>query len=611
MLSGVGSGFASAMCCLTTALVAALALPVTSLLHGSSHAQGGTAYMLRALRQLGRPCEVLKADWAQAHRLASQQVLEEEEWQWHEGGQNGEGHSEARLLVISGPDAKSVWKRLHQVCITGVDTSILSQKSQRAEALRLSSNFEVRKLVGSGPSRNRVDVVFMGDGYTASERARFFGDIQHLVDDMFNGSTFRSYLPLFNVWAIHIPAVESGIGTHGRPRKTPFELFRMGTELRGIYPGNPQAARDACELADGCDFPALIANDDYYGGLGGEFVVGTRSRTSGTIVLRHEMGHNFAEVGEEYDDGYVYKGANSERELSNPKWAHWLTEPHAPLVKQRAAKRLGEYPWQDLAFGSQTFNFTSDGLFSRWELVFTVSGCPETDSLRVFLDGQELPWSPNKPHGAERSDGATFDRQFYIFRNMTAGLTPGSHSLVFESGFAPAPGHPIRQLCSVELLEYGSEQQFKLEHAYVGAYPTWDKWGRERYRPTNNQCLMRNMTSHDFCPVCRETMWKQFLSIMSLIDDVDVKISDPNATVQLLAVPLAHLRVKPLPGVMENYTVHWAKAGTRQGNLDGEFSFSLPVEKARGNWSVTVSFATSEVRSDPDGVLSSTMAFSI
>ena len=36
---------------------------------------------------------------------------------------------------------------------------------------------------------------------------------------------------------------------------------------------------------------------------GGQFVIGTKSRTTGTVVLRHEMGHNFIDVGEEYDGG--------------------------------------------------------------------------------------------------------------------------------------------------------------------------------------------------------------------------------------------------------------------------------------------------------------------
>lgn len=51
-----------------------------------------------------------------------------------------------------------------------------------------------------------------GDGYTLSERDRFFKDIRRLTSDMFNGTTFATTLPLFNIWAVFKPSKESGIG---------------------------------------------------------------------------------------------------------------------------------------------------------------------------------------------------------------------------------------------------------------------------------------------------------------------------------------------------------------------------------------------------------------
>lgn len=81
--------------------------------------------------------------------------------------------------------------------------------------------------------------------------------------------------------------MDSGIGYNG-PLNTPFELYREAGQLRGIYPGNPNYARQICRLTglSGCDYPSLIGNDDYYGGLGGEFVISTRSNRTGTVVLR-------------------------------------------------------------------------------------------------------------------------------------------------------------------------------------------------------------------------------------------------------------------------------------------------------------------------------------
>lgn len=150
-------------------------------------------------------------------------------------------------------------------------------------------------------------MVMMGDGYTDQEEAKFEQDMKRLVADMFASTTFASALPLFNIWGLFRPSKESGIGRGGRPKDTAFGLYRDGSELRGIYPSKAGAARSACRAmgASKCDYPSIIANDDYYGGLGGEFVIGTRSETSGTVVLRHEMGHNLINVGEEYDNGQV------------------------------------------------------------------------------------------------------------------------------------------------------------------------------------------------------------------------------------------------------------------------------------------------------------------
>lgn len=107
-------------------------------------------------------------------------------------------------------------------------------------------NTDVEKIVDSGHPSNRIDVVFMGDGYTADERELFFSDIRRLTDDMFNGETFRSYLPLFNIWAVYVESVESGIGYDG-PKDTAFKLYRTGGTLRGIYTANAPFARQVSD----------------------------------------------------------------------------------------------------------------------------------------------------------------------------------------------------------------------------------------------------------------------------------------------------------------------------------------------------------------------------
>lgn len=158
---------------------------------------------------------------------------------------------------------------------------------------------EVRTIVDQGPSENRIDLTIVGDGYTEAEKTRFFEDAKRLTDDMFIGQTFASYLPLFNVHAVFVPSNESGLSDVER-KDTALKLHRspQGSK-RGILPGDRRAAERALGLAPDTDYPILVANDDFYGGLGGRYAITTRSHNSGTMVLRHELGHNFGSVGEE------------------------------------------------------------------------------------------------------------------------------------------------------------------------------------------------------------------------------------------------------------------------------------------------------------------------
>lgn len=174
-----------------------------------------------------------------------------------------------------------------------------------------------------------------------------------------------------------------------------------------------------CQLTGpgGCDYPSLIANDDYYGGLGGEFVISTKSNRTGTVVLRHEMGHNFVRVGEEYDNGSSYSGVNSAPNLTvaTTKWGHWLS--HENIRVERAVYRLLVYPWADLSLGEQSFTFSSDGEYSRWYLHVSVSAAGEEDSLEFILNGEVLPW---ESRGFD-------DREFYSwygYEGLSQGMDP-------------------------------------------------------------------------------------------------------------------------------------------------------------------------------------------
>ncbi|KAF7296654.1 hypothetical protein HMN09_01074100 [Mycena chlorophos] len=314
-----------------------------------------------------------------------------------------------------------------------------------------SPPLEIVPLVVSGPSSNRVDLVFFSDGYLAEERDKFIEDASRLADDVSNNQTFHTVKPLMNFWAAFTPSKESGVGVGGTPKDTVFGLYRDGTELRGVYYAKPEVAAAACEsLGMQCDYPILMGNDPLYGGLGGRFTVITPSTANGALVLRHELGHSIINVGEEYDGGFGYFGPNAYTNLSEPiPWSHWLSEPSHARV-ERSVMPMQDYPWSLLNTSVPwTVTFESSGAYARHVVRFSLSGVPQGADLRVDLDGADLGWVPRPNIGVDRW-------HYDVHRN--GGLSAGTHTLSFT--LLNAARQPAAQICNAEILEFGDESEF-------------------------------------------------------------------------------------------------------------------------------------------------------
>ena len=148
-----------------------------------------------------------------------------------------EEEEELWVVQLFGPTEEEVERAIEEEC-GGQITKEWGLTSQ-GSALLNSTDVLFRSVV-SGPSANRIDIVFMGDGYTDTQYELFVEDMQRLVDDMFGAKTFASYLPILNIWFLFRASNEEGIGVGGVPKDTAFGLYRSGTELRGIFTSKAQ-----------------------------------------------------------------------------------------------------------------------------------------------------------------------------------------------------------------------------------------------------------------------------------------------------------------------------------------------------------------------------------
>ncbi|KAF8631042.1 hypothetical protein AX15_002650 [Amanita polypyramis BW_CC] len=471
------------------------------------------------------------------------------------------------------------------------------------------SFLELHPLIISGPAGNRIDLVFFSDGYVESEHSKFLEDSMRLAEDISGNQTFNAVKPLMNFWAVFSPSRESGIGVGGKPKDTVFGLYRDGTELRAVYYDKPEVAFAFCtSLGEQCDYPILLGNDPYYGGLGGDFTVVTASLANGPLVLRHELGHSIINVGEEYDGGFAYFGANAAHNLSEPlPWAHWLTdspaEPKLPRV-ERSVMPLQVYPWALLnASAPWSTKFISSGLYFRHLVRFSLSGLPEKNDVVIELDGACLDWVPRPDIGLDRW-------HYDIHRNFP--LSHGEHEIKFTLLNDEREG--AAQLCSVEILEFGDETEFVTTHGYYGNFPTFSNTNMTTYRPTNEDCLMRAVTTPNFCKVCLEELWLSLLRRVDFVDDIEedchLRVAEDNVPavwVKMIVarlIPLAHLREDVQAFLhKESYSITWYKDGRILDKFTNKTELEIDNNQIPANYTLLVRFSTDEVRRDRDGVL--------
>ncbi len=198
-----------------------------------------------------------------------------------------------------------------------------------------------------GEPADKVDVLLLADGYTATECATKFGrDARRLVDELFAHEPFAARRRDFNVWGLCPPAAESGISrpSTGVHRRTPvgatYDAF--GSE-RYILTFDNRALRDVAAWAP-YEMIEILANGRTYGGGGiyGAFATVAVDSAWADYVFVHEFGHHFAALADEYYTSPVaYAPAASVVEPWEPnvtalldreqlKWRH-LRESSTPV----------------------------------------------------------------------------------------------------------------------------------------------------------------------------------------------------------------------------------------------------------------------------------------
>lgn len=129
------------------------------------------------------------------------------------------------------------------------------------------------------------------------------------------------------------------------------------------------------------------------------------------------------------------------------------------------------------------------------------------------------------------------------------------------------------------------------------------------YRPTNENCLMRVVTSPDFCKVCIEGLWLSVLKGLAFIDDVKMNKTDQGEVeVDLDLIPLAQFSNGERPN--EAYTIKWfdEKGVLMEDKTNQTYAI---LDAATSSFSVEIKFWTEQVRLDKENILTKRLNFTV
>jgi hypothetical protein len=162
-------------------------------------------------------------------------------------------------------------------------------------------SFEVIK---SGDPAEKVDLVFIPEGYTKDEMNKFRKDCERFAGYLFNCSPFKENKNKFNIWGIEAPSLESGtdIPKDNIWKKTLVNsnFYTFDTE-RYIMTTDNKILRNVASNSP-YDQICILVNSDKYGGgaIYNHYSTFVSDDQYSEFTFTHEFGHGFTSLADEY-----------------------------------------------------------------------------------------------------------------------------------------------------------------------------------------------------------------------------------------------------------------------------------------------------------------------
>ena len=325
-------------------------------------------------------------------------------------------HESLRFPVPAGRATVTVFKRDAQQVFQPVWTATVDPADMFVDRTAPPAQHLI-EIERHGEPADKVDLLLLGDGYTAAEcRAKFAHDARRLAAELFSHEPFASRRRDFNVWGLCPPSAESGISRpstgiqHRTPVGAAYDAF--GSE-RYILTFDNRALRDVAAWAP-YEMLEILANGKTYGGGGiyGAFATVAVDSAWADYIFVHEFGHHFTALADEYYTSPVaYAPATRIVEPWEPNVTALLDREHVKWRQLMAASTPVPTPWPKADFEQHQRDFQARRKQIRAERR------PESDMDALFREEQayttSLLRSAEHAHAVGAFQGANYDAQAY------------------------------------------------------------------------------------------------------------------------------------------------------------------------------------------------------
>ncbi|MFF7728432.1 M64 family metallopeptidase [Streptomyces sp. NPDC008001] len=209
---------------------------------------------------------------------------------------------------------------------------------------------DVTPVVTNGPVGSKLDVVFIGDGYTADQQDAFHAAVRTKWANMSAVEPYASYRNLFNVWAVDAVSRESGVTNDpakGVTKDTALRSYFFCDDVERLLCVDTARVESYAAKAPAADLVVVLSNSTKYGGAGYNDVVSqvgydgiataSSDHPKSDQVAVHETGHSLGKLADEYqyDEYGTYTGAEpreanvsaldaGQQAAQRQKWYRWI-----------------------------------------------------------------------------------------------------------------------------------------------------------------------------------------------------------------------------------------------------------------------------------------------